>query len=378
VESQSHREKGDMGMTSITRAVVKMLAVVLAVLSVGCQETVTLVTVEPDGSGTILLRCYFNTKAMKDSVEGVGDEVAGEMMSAMGDAMGEAMAGLGTAMGADAGTTLAIKAEIAEGLANAEASTVTMTTETESFYDEAQAKALAPAFGSDVRFIGGKEMIRDDVWKGFQVTYAFDDISKVVVGQDIASLVMDLSMAEDNVEMAEPMVEGYIFTFNRHDGEGELSMRLRSPQEVKAIWMESISPEKAAEYKRMDAEFAAQEAEEEAEEEAEPPTAEELREYEAELVEESKGRKDSILVAVKGAVSSCNGTYWSKRRPQVVPLVHLNYDSILANPVALKAIAEADMIESAEPVDIGVLGRTHGIKGCILEKTTKTVVIRYR
>jgi len=361
-------------MTSIIRAVVKMLAVVLAVLSVGCQETVTLVTVEPDGSGTILLRCYFNTKAMKDTAEGVGDEVAGEVMSAMGDAMGEVMAGMGTAMGADADTAQAIKAEIAEGLANAEASTVTMTTETESFYDEAQAKALAPAFGSDVRFIGGKEMIRDDVWKGFQVTYAFDDISKIVVGQDIASIVMDLSMAEGNVEMAEPMVEGYVFTFNRDDGEGELSMRLRSPQEVKAIWKASISPEEAAECKRMEAEFAALEAEEE----AEPPTAEERREYEAELVEESKGRKDSILVAVKGAVSSCNGTYWSKKRPQVVPLVHLNYDSILANPVALKAIAEADMIESAEPVDIGVLGRTHGIKGCILEETAKTVVIRYR
>ncbi|MEW6320231.1 MAG: hypothetical protein AB1635_03985 [Acidobacteriota bacterium] len=105
---------------------------VLAVVAGGCINSATLITVKPDGSGTVELSLLMNTQALK--------------------AM---LAGMGGGAGANSG----------------------------SFINESEIKRQAERMGG-VRFVSSEPVKAPGGFEGIKALFAFDDINKVQVSQD--------------------------------------------------------------------------------------------------------------------------------------------------------------------------------------------------
>lgn len=135
----------------------------------GCIEQGTVVTVQPDGSGTIHLQMAFSPK--------LAENLPGTEAGATGDAA-------------------AVKSPLA--------------------YDEARWQAKAKEFGPEVRFVGGKEVTTPAGWKGYTVDYAFADISKVVLRVEEGQAAQPGEPpppAEDAPGALPNKVSGFTFTF---------------------------------------------------------------------------------------------------------------------------------------------------------------------
>jgi hypothetical protein len=120
----------------------------------GCVESTTYMTVEKDGSGTIVLQEYYSPQLM-------------QMMDGMGGMASGMMQGMTEAVGAAAG----------EGAAsNGAAASIPKP----DFLTEA-AKGKAEKFGPGVVLVAQDSRSNKAGWKGFCAKYKFTDVNKITV-----------------------------------------------------------------------------------------------------------------------------------------------------------------------------------------------------
>jgi hypothetical protein len=86
------------------------------------------------------------------------------------------------------------------------------STEEFSLFKEDEIKADAKDYGEDVKYVS-HELISDDNWEGFEVVYAFNDITKIKIQPDPGSKV---GMGDEEGETTADE-EYYFFKFNKGD-----------------------------------------------------------------------------------------------------------------------------------------------------------------
>ena len=301
------------------------------------------------------------------------------MGEAMGDMMGEAVGGMADGMGEEMGgesidaeqIKAEIKGGIQEGFAEGSTEVEMEMSGPESFYDEVQCRRIAKAFGDSVRLIAGKEIAHDDGRKGFEALYAFDDINAVVVGQEISDLVMEVSSGESADEEIATMSEAYRFVFKKGR---TATLSIKPPpteEEMEQEWLADASAEDVAEYKKMMAEEAAIEEEDG---DTDSMDVSMNAQMEEQMLAAFKSRKDSILLSVEGTVKDCNATHRSKKRPNALVLVHMDYDKILSDPKGKELL----MNDADYKVDFIKAAQAANVPGLVVEDPTKTVVVTFK
>jgi len=165
----------------------KVAIIIVAIILVGCQETATHLTVNKDGSGTIVVREFFSPQMM--GMMGSLEDMAEDVAEAMADEE---------------------KAEKSD--------------EEFNFFDSMIEKQ-AEKMGEGVKLVKSKKIKNDQGWDGFEATYSFKDINKV-------NLDIGKSEAEDESTSMESK-GGASYTFKFKPGSpAELSIiPVKEPEE---------------------------------------------------------------------------------------------------------------------------------------------------
>ena len=162
-----------------------LVAVVFLAGCIGCIDSATMVTVNPDGTGEIIQKTYYSPA------------IASMMQM-----------GINSTLGTNGNASIQGESSVEIG---------------GQFSEEAY-KGLAAALGEGVVYAGGGEAKRNDGWAGFQVKYTFDDITKV-----------QLPMALDAEKMAEEGNDEKRVTFGFKKGaEPELTVNIPHSPEADA------------------------------------------------------------------------------------------------------------------------------------------------
>lgn len=171
-----------------SRLMVGVLAA-MALVTAGCFKSKTLVVVNPDGSGNIVV-----SSAMSPQVAA--------MMGGLGDSFGAALGG-------------------ADGAAAPKE-------KKDPFFDEAKLKKAAAGFGEGVSYVKGRKS-DDNGWQGSVAVYSFTDINKLKLSLDNNSMAppgMDDDKADDDKKKKDPV------TFNFTGGDTKtLKINLPQPDE---------------------------------------------------------------------------------------------------------------------------------------------------
>lgn len=166
-----------------SRLMVGVLAA-LALVTAGCFKSKTLVVVNPDGSGNIVV-----SSAMSPQVAA--------MMGGLGDSFGAALGG--------------------DGAAKAE--------KKDPFFDEAKLKKAASGFGEGVTYVKGRKS-DDNGWQGSVAVYAFTDINKVKLSLESSNMGppgMENEAEDDSKKKKDPV------TFEFAAG-GTKTLKINIPQ----------------------------------------------------------------------------------------------------------------------------------------------------
>ena len=143
------------------------LATLIAGLATGCMKNKTLIRVNPDGTGTILMSCVYSPK-----VKIMMDQMMTQMEAQMKAQM--------QAQGLPQGTEFSMKDKMPK----------------DPLCSEDTIKGMGRQFGSGVRFVKSKKIQPKGGGNGFVALFEFDDINEVFVNMNAgASQGMSMSMA---------------------------------------------------------------------------------------------------------------------------------------------------------------------------------------
>jgi hypothetical protein len=147
----------------------KVFIPILTIVLIGCQETATHLTVNKDGSGSIVIREFFSSQVMGmlGSVE--------QMAQSMGDA------------------------------------TDTPQESDELNFFDSMVQKQAEKMGPGVRLVKKENKKNENGWEGFEATYAFEDINKIRLG-------IGMTEAEDaSTSLKSKGGTAYTFKFKQGD-----------------------------------------------------------------------------------------------------------------------------------------------------------------
>ncbi len=148
----------------------KAAVIIVSIILVGCQESATHLTVNKDGSGTIVMREFFSPQmmGMMGSLEDMAEDVADAMV---------------------------------------DEEEATKSEEEFNFFDSMIEKQ-AEKMGEGVKLVKSKKIKNEQGWEGFEATFSFKDINKV-------NLDIGKSEAEDeSTSMESKGGVSYTFKFN--------------------------------------------------------------------------------------------------------------------------------------------------------------------
>jgi hypothetical protein len=252
----------------------------IPVLLAGCIQQRTIVVVNPDGSGNIVLSQMFSKEAV---------QMMGGMMSGLQSAFS----------GGD--TNAAEKKE-----------------EKDPFYDEEEFKKLAPKFGEGVEYLKATKMEKDGA-KGAVVAYKFADVTKLKI--DPSGSMKEAGGSMGKSEDEKPKAEApQIIRFGFEKGAtSKLSVLL--PDEMK----KALEERKGA--------AAAKPAAKADEKEASPD-----KQMAAQMAAQMfKGMRMTVQVEVKGQVVKTTASHPDAEKPTRFTIMDFNFDEILKNSANLLA-----------------------------------------
>ncbi len=302
-----------------------MLVAVLSLLTLsGCIESDTLVQVNKDGSGGIMVRTYLSEEAI--AMTGGMDDMA----AAMADEWGEA--------GADV-----------PGLSEL------------PVFLQGMVLGQAEQYGDSVRLAQVRKATNDQGWNGFMARFEFDDINQV-------RLSSGMTPGDDDAD-GETV---YRFAFTRGDtAELQLIPSRQSPSfemgagtdmaEMAEMDMEDFEFEGEFDFEEMDF--------------GEMDLSEMMGGMDdamgAMFGSMFKGMRVSLYVEVAGNIVQTDARHQSEARPNRVTLMAMNMDELMSHPDALSQLMKSD------PDAVYNL-QAEGAPGVKMEDPGKTITIRFR
>lgn len=296
-------------------------AACLAMLLVsGCMESDTLVQVNKDGSGGILVRTFLSEEAiaMTGSME--------DMAAALAEEWGEA------------------GAEV-EGLSAL------------PVFLQGMVLGQADQFGDGVRLAQVRKATNDHGWNGFMARFIFDDINQVQLSS---------GMTPGEGDAAEETMYRFSFT------PGETAqLQLIPTRETASLEMEAgvDAVEMEMEDCGFDGEFEFDMGFDEMDFSEMMGGMDDA--MSAMFGTMFKGMRFSIQVEVSGDIVDTDAGHRSDTRPNRVALVDMNFDELMAHPEAMSQLMKSDP-------DAMYALQAEGAPGLKMEDPDKTVTIRFR
>ncbi len=286
--------------TNMNRIMPIIASAALILLTVGCIETHLLVTVRPDGSGTIQETLKMNSEVLLPLMQ-------------MAQAMNETQ----------------------EGEAGAVSDPPPPPPPPMDLFSEKDIRDRAAAHGKDVWYVS-HELVDDGTKRGYNAEYAFKDISKLNLNSNPASSLPEFP--GETTEGGDDAEDFVLFSFTRGR---PAKLIIRPPAMDKA--------DKA-------------EVEEPAAPEAETQTADSSISIDETAAGEQMKRifqemRVSIRVKVDGDIVSSNATY---RDGDVITILDIDFSSLMENEETMKQLEAMEDMDPAQMKDI--IARIPGLK----------------
>lgn len=288
----------------------------LAVLFVsGCIESTTLLDVNRDGSGKIVVR-EFMSPQITQMMDGMGDMFAG--------------------MQQEGGEQQSPPPE-----------------ETDIFKDMIEDNV--EKFGESVKLAGSKRLKNEQGWKGYEAVYSFEDVNAITIPiGDMEEQGGSADMGQGVAEESEDSGSDQVYTFNFAAGQPATLEIVPVIAEESDVADES-APAAMGEMSEMDAGM-------------EEMGAQMMDGMGAMMGQMLKGMRMTFLVRVDGEITETNSAYKWTKRPNVITVMDMPVDKMLGNPKAMELLQsqDEDAIAKIEEMDIS------GLK---LESPKKTIKV---
>jgi len=282
-----------------------IVAMLAGVLAVtGCVDTTTVVELNADGSGRIVETAYMSAAAL--------------------GMMGGMMAGMGGEGGAQATVT------------------------DNPMMDEGKAKAKVSELGEGVKFESIKEISKPDGSKGAQIIYAFGDISKLKVsmGNGDSEMGGGGDMGDEGVDKPVDAAEDVKGIITFEFAKGNLTVNMPKPKEATAGEGEVAQPEDA---------------------QSDAMGAQMMQG----MLPMFKGMRMRMFLKMPSEITETNAKYAgldaSTKKKQIVTLLDMNMDAILAQPDGTKNLMKLQKSKD-QSKNLELLSGIEGIKVETAEK----------
>jgi hypothetical protein len=311
----------------------RLLALPL-LLAVGCLQSTTLLVVNPDGSGSIVVREYFSP------------QITG-MMSGMEDMAAQMAEGMAEAFG---------------GLPGSDTPPAEEPKDPASLLEDAikqNAVAKAKAFGEGVTHVSTKTKKNAAGWQGHESSYRFEDVQTLRLSPGSPDLP-DEGMSASSDEAA-----SYTFRFTPGDV---------ATLEIVPIPAATLSEEEMDDMSGM--EDMDMSAEDMGDMDGMGDMMGDMGEMGGAMMGQMmgtmfKGMRLTFAVTVKGDVVETNATFPSKKNPALITVMDLPMDRVLGNTEAMA------IFSSGDPDALAKLQKLD-VDGLKIEDEEKTIRIRFR
>jgi hypothetical protein len=315
----------------------RWLGLGVAVLGLGCGgciESTTVLNVNKDGSGTIMVREFYSPQ-MAGMMSGMGDMMSG-MVSGMGDMTAGMMGTNKPVGGAKPGADAAKKVDFVAGAA----------------------KGKAAKFGPNVRQIEYAEKTNKEGWKGFEAKYAFPDISKLKVALGEAESG-DASSSQGKTSAK--MDTAYSFSFSPGD-----------PARLEIVPIKQKKPAVGSAAPGPETNAAGSVGEAAGQTPPEMGGGEEMGAAMMQMMAPMlKGMRMTFITQVNGSIVKTNAKFTSAKHPNAFVVMDMPMDKLLANPEAMK------LMSSDSPQDRAKLAALN-IPGVLLEDPDKAITVSFK
>jgi hypothetical protein len=261
-------------------ALLTLCAVTLLLTASGCLQSSTLLKVNKDGSGTITVLEYYSPQ-----------------ITAMFESMSSMAVGMAEQMGGE------VDAE--------------ETGPTDMFSDMIKQKTTG--FGPDVKLVKEERRTNKKGWKGYRLTYAFDDINTVNLNLGSSD------MGGPGMEAQSDDSPAFTFAFEP----GETATLKIVPKETSA----TAEPAKEPGVEGEDAAMM------QGSEEMDAMSAQMATQMMAPMM---KGMRMSFFLQVDGEIVDTNAKYPAENRNDTIVIMDLPMDRVLENPEAMALITAED------------------------------------
>jgi hypothetical protein len=286
--------------------------------STGCIKNTTLVSVNPDGSGTLTVSDAFSPQ-VSAMLSGMGGAVEG-IMESMGEAVGGSLPG-------DAGA--------------GESRALAMPRVDFSELMKTAAENRTAKLGPGVELVSSSATETDDGWKGYQATYKFADINKVHVGVGGADLT------EAGMASAEEEPLGFTFRFTPGN-----------PARLEIVPAATTETNPDAAGLPGDTDLA----------EAADAMGTDMARMVAPML---SGMRLSLMVKVNGEIVETNSDHRSAEHPDIITVLDMPVEKMVGHP-------EAMSILSSQAPDMLARLRALDLPGVKLEDEAKTISVLFK
>ena len=286
------------------RTLLKVVAVILLIVSFGCNESAIRLTVNKDGSGRIIVQEFFSPQML--GMLGSFEQMAEGIVEAM-----------------DVEEKPDTTRKSPEGL---------------GIFDSMIQKQ-AEKMGAGVKLVKKEKKKNEMGWEGFEATYEFEDINKIRVGVGGTEMEDASTTMESKGEIA------YTFKFKP----GNTATLEMIPQQEK--------PEASTEEK----------AEESEQEKVDDDMMMEM------MAPMLKGFRMMFTVSVDGTIQDTNANYRSQEQANMITVVDLPFDKLLADAEIRKM-----MFATEDPNEAMSMLKDAGITDVIFEPPDKTISIQFK
>ena len=298
----------------------RMAAVSVLAALTGCIDSSTLVCVNKDGSGTIVVDEFYSAQML----EGMGGMMQG-MSKSMGGATGEATGG---------------------DQVKADAPKV-------DFIEEA-IKGKAQKLGTDVQLVSKQAKTNTQGWKGFHATYSFKDVTALTLSPGS----MDSGGESSGGKMSTSGSQTYTIRFKA----GSPAVLEIVPGKEQKSETATKAPAAAADNPKGTAQ---------GEGDAEKPEAKQAQAMMEMMIPMLKGMRTVFSVKVDGTVVETNAKYKSEQDPSTFIIMDVPMDKVLADERVKKSMASG---KQGNELDMAALS----IPGVRVEDGKKTITIRFK
>ena len=314
----------------------RLLALPL-LLAVGCLQSTTLLVVNPDGTGSIVVREYFSPQITS-------------MMSGMEDMAAQMAEGMAEAFG---------------GLPESDEAAAEEPKDPASLLEDAikqNAVAKATAFGEGVTHVSTKTKKNGAGWQGHESTYRFEDVQTLRLSPGTPDLP-DEGMSASSDEAA-----SYTFRFTPGDV---------ATLEIVPIPAVAVSEEEIDETFEMDDESGMEGMDMSADDMGGMgDMMGDMGEMGGAMMSQMmgpmfKGMRLTFAVTVKGDVIDTNASFPSEKNPALITVMDLPMDLVMGNTEAMA------ILSSGDPGALAKLQKLD-VDGLKIEDEEKTIRIRFK